>query len=197
MLFSSPEFLYVYLPLVLILYFGSPGRFKNSLLLAASLFFYAWGETIHVLLLVFSLALNYGVASRLDRTRRSRWLGFGVAANLLMLAVFKYANFVASSLNGALAPFGLPPLNVPEVHLPIGISFFTFQAVSFLVDIHRGSASMPRRAVDAALYIALFPQLIAGPIIRFSHLAPQLEARVHSFVLFRSGIQRFVFGLAK
>ena len=199
MVFSSTVFLFVFLPLVLVAYIGLPQRARNPLLLCASLFFYAWGETWIVLTLVGSILFNHAVGLRLDRTRSRRLLAFGVSANLLLLGVFKYLDFLVENLNAALAPLrgGEPLLPLPGIALPMGISFFTFQVVSYLVDIFRGGVRAQRNVLDFGLYVALFPQLIAGPIVRYAEIAPQLRQRTLSFDACASGVGRFLVGLAK
>ncbi|MCW5893554.1 MAG: MBOAT family protein [bacterium] len=198
MVFASPVFLFLFLPLLLVLHAGTPHAWRNGLLLAASLFFYAWGEIRFLWVMLLSIVANYGFGLAMARRPDSRAL-FVVAtgANLLLLAAFKYADFLVANVNrlGALA--GLPVLPMPHVHLPIGISFFTFHSLSYLWDVRLGKVPAQRRLVDFALYIALFPQLIAGPIIRYHYLAPQLAARTLDVDGAAEGIRRFVVGLAK
>lgn len=185
MLFTEPAFLFYFLPLLLGLHWLVPQPARNPLLLLASLFFYAWGEPVHVLLLLSSIAFNAAVGRRVADDRR--WLAFGVAGNVALLGWFKYAGFLAN----------VAGLDVPTPGLPIGISFFTFQAISYLVDVSRGEAEAPRDPMRVALYISLFPQLIAGPIVRFRDIASQLEDRRTTAEGFASGIQRFTLGLGK
>ncbi len=201
MVFSSAIFLFVFLPLVLTGYYLIPRSLRNAYLLAASLVFYAWGEGFLVLLMLTSVALNYVGGRIIDgcRVRRSRRIALGItlAANLLLLGWFKYANFIADNINVVLEAVGLPTWGLDPVHLPIGISFFTFQAMSYVVDIYRGDARVQTNPVNSALYIALFPQLIAGPIVRYHHIDEQLRERSHSLDLFASGVVLFVIGLGK
>ena len=201
MLFSSPIFLFLFLPCVLLLYYLTPNRFRNYLLLLASLFFYAWGETVYVLLMLVSILANYGVGLAIDRTRHSRfpkfWLATGISVNLVLLIIFKYANFLADNLNVLLHTANLPLVTLEPVHLPLGISFFTFQAMSYILDVYRGDAAVQKRFSNIALYIALFPQLVAGPIVRYHDVAKQLLFRPTDASLVVSGMRRFVMGLAK
>jgi alginate O-acetyltransferase complex protein AlgI len=170
-------------------------------LLIASLFFYAWGEGFLVLLMLVSVALNYVGGRVIDRCRGERArrvaLTLTLAANLGLLGWFKYANFIADNLNAILPALGLPIWGLDPIHLPIGVSFFTFQAMSYVVDIYRGDARVQRNPVNSALYIALFPQLIAGPIVRYHHIDEQLRERSHNVDLFAGGVVLFVIGLGK
>jgi len=201
MVFSSAIFLFVFLPLVLTGYYLVPRALRNGYLLIASLAFYAWGEGFLVLLMLTSVAFNYVGGRLIDgcRTERSKRvaLGFTLAANLALLGWFKYANFVVDNLHVVLAALWLPTWGLDPVHLPIGISFFTFQAMSYVVDIYRGDARVQRNPINSALYIALFPQLIAGPIVRYHHVDQQIRDRSHSLDLFAGGVVLFVIGLGK
>lgn len=201
MLFTSPVFLYAFLPVLLVAYFLSPRCFKNSILLLASLLFYAWGETFYVGILLASIAVNYIAGLLIAQHRQSfrvRWvIGLAIMANLLLLAAYKYANFIADNMNIILLAFGRDAFDLAPVHLPIGISFFTFQAISYLVDVYRGTNAAQKNPLDLALYIALFPQLIAGPIIRYHDVAAQIRGRQHSLDDVYLGLRRFIFGLAK
>ena len=195
MVFSSSIFLFAFLPLTLLVYYLSPRFLKNLILLSASLAFYAWGELFYVLLMLVSIVINYAFGLRI---RGSRWvLGSAISANLALLAHFKYINFVVDNVNAALAMASLEPILLEPVHLPLGISFFTFQALSYLIDVYRGETPAQKKPLDLALYISCFPQLIAGPIVRYHDVAQQISERRHSLELFSSGVQRFVFGLAK
>ncbi len=198
MVFSSPIFLFAFLPLVLLLYYAAPGGLRNALLLAASLFFYAWGEVAYVLVMLASIAANYlaGLAIGAARHRRAALIA-GIAGNLALLGAFKYAGFFVENLNAALPALGIGALPVPQLHLPLGISFFTFQAMSYLVDVYRGEAPVQRSPWRVALYIALFPQLIAGPIVRYHDVAGQLASRRHDLDGFAYGVERFIYGLGK
>ncbi|MFZ6053179.1 MBOAT family O-acyltransferase [Halocola ammonii] len=197
MVFSSIVFLFFFLPLVLLVYFMLPGvRQRNVFLLLASLVFYAWGEPVFVLLMLFSCAVNYTVGLVMSKAAGRKWpLVLGVVVNLLILVIAKYSDFMVENLNTIL-PEG-NKLSQPNIPLPIGVSFFTFQAISYLVDIWRNQAHVQKNPLRLSLYIALFPQLIAGPIVRYHHIATELHRRVHHFAMFRYGVERFVIGLAK
>ncbi|MEN8189707.1 MAG: MBOAT family O-acyltransferase [Thermodesulfobacteriota bacterium] len=202
MVFSSIFFLYFFLPLTLLLYFLVGPRFRNYLLLGASLFFYAWGEMGYVLLMLFSITVNWlvglGIGAARDRgSSGGRILAVGIILNLLPLAFFKYGNFLVDNLNGLLLQTQLGRIELAEVHLPIGISFFTFQAISYIVDIYRSEAQVQKNPAHLALYISLFPQLIAGPIVRYHDIAREIVQRRISAEDLRDGITRFVTGLAK
>lgn len=201
MVFSSAIFLYAFLPTVLALYYVSARRLRNVLLLLASLIFYAWGEPVYVLLMMASIIFNWIVGLAVDRTRDMRvgiWvLSLGVATDILLLAYFKYAAFAVSNLNDLLHPLFGRQVSVPRVALPLGISFFTFHAISYIVDIYRREADALRSPLNMGVYISLFPQLIAGPIIRYHDVAAQILHRSNSLERFSSGIERFVFGMGK
>ncbi len=202
MLFSSTVFLFAFLPIVLAVHLSLRDvRLRNALLLAASLVFYAWGEAVYVLLLVFSIAANYLFGLWVEHSRGQRGdriaLSVAIAANLLLLAAFKYANFVVDNLDLLLTALDLAPIQLAPVHLPIGISFFTFQSLTYVVDIHRRDASVQRNPFRVALYISFFPQLIAGPIVRYRQIAEQLSARNPRIEDVADGLRRFVVGLGK
>ena len=202
MVFSSITFLFVFLPVALAAYYACPERHRNAVALAASLFFYAWGAPRFVLVLVASSLLDYVLSRELPAGRRPervrRWiLGLAVALNASLLLYFKYANFFVENLNAWLGRFGAGELAWTAVALPIGISFFTFQKVSYLADVYRGTAQVARNAADYLLYVALFPQLIAGPIVRYHDVAQQLIRREHVRERFFTGILRFCQGLGK
>ncbi|MBR5871884.1 MAG: MBOAT family protein [Clostridia bacterium] len=202
MLFSSTEFLYAFLPLTLLLYyiFSFSRHLKNFILLAASLFFYAWGEPRFVLIMIASIVCNYliglaiGIAkARSNQTAKKAALIIGIVCNLGLLFTFKYLTFVLGNVN-ALLPL---PFAVPEIALPIGISFFTFQSMSYIIDVCRDNASVQKNPLDLALYVALFPQLIAGPIVRYETVADQIKNRRESWAMFTPGMCRFLVGLFK
>jgi alginate O-acetyltransferase complex protein AlgI len=202
MVFSSTVFLFLFLPVVLGLYVLLPRMLRNLFLLLASLLFYAWGETWYVALMLASAAVNYGLGIAIERWREVRAgrvaLIAAVVLNLAGLAAFKYANFVAANLSLLSARYGwFPPVALAPVHLPIGISFFTFHGLSYVIDVYRKQAAAQRNPITAALYIALFPQLVAGPIIRYSHIAGELVTRKVTSEDFAYGIRRFTVGLAK
>ena len=198
MVFSSVIFLFLFLPLVLFVYYQLPNiRSKNILLLLASLIFYSWGEAELVLLMIISCLFNYFVGLLIHKSirKKSLMLGVGVTINILTLLYFKYFNFIIDSVNYTL-PKGLEII-VGNVHLPIGISFFTFQAISYLIDVYRKDTSVQKNPMDLALYISLFPQLIAGPIVRYQTIASELKARTNSLSDISVGIHRFIVGLGK
>ena len=194
MVFSSYTFLFYFLPPLLILYYLIPRRSlggRNLVLLAFSLFFYFAGGPRHLPLMLLSIAINY--VGGLLCAKRRRWaLVLTMAVNLGLLGWFKYAGFVGENLQA----LGLP-LSVPEVVLPIGISFFTFQGMSYVIDVYRGDTPPAKNPLQVALYIALFPQLVAGPIVRYTTVAEELVSRRETFDDFAAGALRFSFGLAK
>ncbi len=198
MLFSSIEFLCGFLPLTLLIYYLLPGRVvRNRFLLLMSLGFYAWGEPLYVLLMVACICGNWGfglLAGRLRGEKRGLLvLAVMLLFDLGLLAVFKYAGFVVSTVNGLL---GLS-LAVPQIVLPIGISFFIFQGISYVIDVWRGEAEERKNVLDVGLYIAFFPQLIAGPIVRYNTVAAEISGRRESWDDFVSGIELFIIGLGK
>ena len=201
MVFSEPAFLFWFLPLLLGAYFLCPRAGRNALLLAASLIFYAWGEGGFVLVMLASIGMNYAFGLLIERrvsthkTCAALWLG--IIANLLLLAAYKYTGFVSSNLCGLLRWWGVDTADPLPVHLPIGISFFTFQAMSYLVDVHRRQVPAQRNPLHVALYISMFPQLIAGPIVRYRDIARQIVDRAVTRQGFASGIRRFAIGLGK
>lgn len=200
MIFSTPIFLYFFMPAVLIVYLAT-GR-RNSVLLAASLVFYWWGETTFTLLLLFSITFNYLTGLAIERSgigSRSglNWLTAGIVVNLTLLMIFKYASFLVGNVNALITPLGLPALNDPKVHLPLGISFFTFQAISYLIDIYKGTVKVERNASTLALYMTLFPHLVAGPIVRYDEIADQLHNPRWRWNDLALGSERFIIGLAK
>lgn len=199
MVFSSPIFLFLFLPLVLLLVVsaGSLKR-RNTILTVASLFFYAWGEGAYVLLMLSMVLVNYLTALARSRwPQNDRWVVLAVVLNLGALAWFKYANFIVDSLNALLQGMAVPNIELAPVHLPIGVSFFIFQGLSYVIDVHRGHAFAQERPGPVALYISLFPQLIAGPIVRYHDVAAQIASRSLGIPLFASGVRRFIIGLAK
>jgi len=203
MLFTEPTFLFLFLPILLALYFlkRTDGRYANWLLVTASIIFYATGGGAFTLLMLASIAFNYRVAIAIDRAAAAeprRWiLAFSLAVNLSVLALFKYANFLVDNASMLAVWLGRQPITLAQVVLPIGISFYTFHAISYVVDVYRRDAVAQKSPAHAALYLLLFPQLIAGPIIRYRDLAPQLAARVISLDGFAAGVRRFVIGLGK
>ena len=197
MLFSSLPFLYDFLPAVLLLYFAAPRGLKNAVLLAGSLIFYAWGEPRFVLVMLAEILLGYlfglGIEKHRGKPRGRLLLILALALDLGALGYFKYADFFLRSVN-AVTGLSLPLL---QVTLPIGISFYTFQIISYLVDVWRGTVPAQKNPVDLAAYVAMFPQLIAGPIVRYSEIARQLRERRHTLEDAALGARRFVLGLSK
>ena len=195
MLFSSLPFLFYFLPCALGLYFLVPRRLKNAALLLCSLVFYAWGEPRFVLFMAAAILQGYAAARLMERypTRRRLLLTLSVVLSLGMLAYCKYADFLISGFN-AVTGLSVPLLRMA---LPIGISFYTFQILSYVVDVRRGDASAQKNPIDLAAYIAMFPQLIAGPIVRYTDVAAQLRTRTHTRAGTAAGTRRFVLGLAK
>ncbi len=201
MVFSSVTFLFFFLPAVLMLYLAAGAKCRNILLLAASLLFYAWGEGVYLVLMLASIGINYlggrliGAASSLSERRL--WLILSVILNLLLLGYFKYANFIADNLNILLNTINLGSIELSPVRLPIGISFFTFQALSYIIDVFRKEVKPQGNVLNLALYISLFPQLIAGPIVRYHDIDKQISNRKTSIADLANGIERFIFGLSK
>ena len=197
MLFSSIPFLYYFLPVVLILYFSAPKSCKNAVLLLSSLVFYAWGEPKYVFLMIATICLFFfcGIAIGKSQTRRMKklWLTVSVVISLALLAIFKYADFFIGSVN---AVTGLN-ISLLRLALPIGISFYTFQCLSYTIDVYRGNAAVQKNIISFGAYVALFPQLIAGPIVRYVDVARELDSRAHSLEDFALGLRRFLVGLGK
>ena len=197
MLFSSIPFLFYFLPAVLILYFLVPKVLKNAVLLIFSLIFYAWGEPMYVFLMVATIGLFYGCGLAIGRSKTQNWKRFwltvSVVVSLALLAVFKYADFLLESVNAVLGT-SIPLL---KLALPIGISFYTFQCLSYTVDVYRGIAQVQKNVISFGAYVSLFPQLIAGPIVRYVDIARELDDRTHSWEDIALGLRRFLVGLAK
>ena len=197
MLFSSISFLYYFLPAVLILYFCVPFQFKNFVLLLASLVFYFYGEPIYTLLMLAATLSSYIHGLLIDRFRGQVWgkvfLWSSVITSVAVLGLFKYSDFFIENIN-AIANTSIAYLGLS---LPIGISFYTFQALSYTIDVYRGQARVQKSFIRLATYVALFPQLIAGPIVRYTTVEKELENRTHSWEDAAYGINRFLIGLAK
>ena len=209
MVFSSLTFLFLYLPLTLLVYFLSPLRWRNFILLAVSLLFYGWGEPVYIVIMFLSIAIDYThgllVEKYRDNDRKARWfVAQSVIFNLLLLGFFKYGTFFAENL------YALTGLQIPQhiqvlgltiplwgVPLPIGISFYTFQTMSYTIDVYRKDAPVQRSVVDFGTFVTMFPQLIAGPIVQYKTVAAELVRRVHSSENFAVGARRFCVGLAK
>ena len=193
MLFSSLEFLYIFLPITVSLYFLTPRKFKNITLLVASLIFYAVGEPIYLFLMLFVITANFAFGFLVDREKYSPTfckisLAAAVSTNILLLGFFKYYDPIAKAL-----PF-LSPLGIA---LPLGISFYSFQALSYVVDVYKGEVKKSRSIIKFSTYVSLFPQLVAGPIVRYSEVGEALDGRSHDFSRAADGAKRFLIGLSK
>lgn len=202
MVFSSFIFLFLFLPLTFLVYFTSPRAFRNSILLLVSLIFYGWGAPNMIIPLIVSCAIDFALSKKIapqvnSLQIRKRYLFIAVGLNVVLLGYFKYANFFVEQLSSVLEIFGATSLVWTKVVLPIGISFFTFHKISYLVDVYRGDSKVARSLFDFILYVILFPQLIAGPIIRYKDVANEIVQRESSLDLFLAGLRRFIFGLAK
>ncbi len=201
MVFASPIFLFLFLPLTLAAYALAPRIAKNPVLLIASLAFYTWGEGPYVVLVIASVLINWGfglaVGGTADTRVRKRWLAAAVIVNLATLGVFKYANFAFANVNAIAPVMGIAQIAFAPIALPLGISFFTFHAISYVVDVYKRNAKSESKLPDFALYILLFPQLIAGPIIRWRDIADQIPSRTARLADFAYGVRRFVLGLGK
>lgn len=197
MVFSSLTFLMLFLPSVLLIYFAVPRQGKNAVLFIFSLLFYAWGEPIYVGLMIFSTVLDYTCGWLVEKYRGTSKQKIGllisVFTNLSLLFFFKYTDFFIGTINTVFGT-GIAMLNLP---LPIGISFYTFQTMSYTIDVYRGDAKVQKNILSFGAYVSLFPQLIAGPIVRYQDVADQLNERTHSFDRFGDGVKRFVTGLGK
>lgn len=194
MVFSSLTFLFCFLPVVLLLYYVCRSIvWKNVILLIASLLFYAWGEPVYVILMILSILFNYYAGREIEATHKKSSLVFAVIINLLILGYFKYSGFLVDTVNSI---FGTSLVN-KKLALPIGISFYTFQAMSYLIDVYRGDSKGQKNVLTFAVYITMFPQLIAGPIVRYQDIEDQLNGRTPDADDFKEGIPMFVKGLFK
>ena len=198
MVFSSLIFLFLFLPAVLGIYFLSPWRIRNGILLIFSLVFYAWGEPVYIVIMLLSTVTDFGFGLLLERPgsserKRKTIVVLSVIVNLSLLSTFKYADFLIGNLNTL---FGTH-IPLTELPLPIGISFYTFQSMSYIIDIYRRKARAQRNWLDFATFVALFPQLVAGPIVQYSTIAEQLRHRRVDSGVFAEGVRRFTKGLAK
>ena len=197
MLFSSTTFLYAFLPAVFLLYFLVPTKLKNFVLLAMSLLFYAWGEPIYVFLMIGASLSGYVHGILIGRAKSKAWskafMISSVVIGLGLLGFFKYTGFFVTNINSI---FGAG-LDIPKIALPIGISFYTFQILSYTIDVYRGNAKIQYNFISFAAYVALFPQLIAGPIVRYTDVEAELNERKTTFNDFGSGVTRFIIGLGK
>ena len=199
MVFSSNIFLFFFLPAVLLFYYLLPRSRRNAVLLVGSLVFYAWGEPVYIFLMLFTILLNYLSGLMLERRKQEGRQAKGVlicavVLNLGLLAFFKYAGFFLRSVR--MIP-GMPGFPIPEIILPIGISFYIFQSMSYVIDVWRGDVAAQRNLTSFAAYVSMFPQLIAGPIVRYRDVAEQLESRRENLPQFAAGVELFVLGLSK
>ena len=197
MLFSSIEFLYYFLPIVIALYFIVPKKFKNLILLISSLFFYFWGEPVYTLIMVVMALSGYIHGLLIDKFKGTKKAKVALVSSIVVglsaLAFFKYSNFFIENINHIFDS----AMSTLALALPIGISFYTFQILSYTIDLYRGKYEVQKNFIDFFTYVALFPQLIAGPIVRYSDINEELKSRTHSFENFAYGINRFIIGLSK
>ena len=200
MLFSSAIFLFLYLPFFLIAYYLLPYRWKNTFLFGASLLFYAWGEGLVVLVLLLSAGINFVAGRLVENGKRRAGLLLSLIGSLSLLFYYKYTNFLFESIHGFAEAFALPitdSLTISQISLPIGISFYTFQGISYTLDIYWGRIRANRSFLDYGTYVAMFPHQIAGPIVRYADIAPELADRTVTVEKFGIGAERFIIGMAK
>ncbi|EGT3616496.1 MBOAT family protein [Clostridium perfringens] len=198
MVFSSIIFIFTFLPITLILYYISPRKLKNIVLLLASLVFYAWGEPTYIFLMLFTTIIDFFAGLLINKNRKNKnkarmILFVTIALNLLILGYFKYYDFLISNIN-ALFNINIPINDIP---LPIGISFYTFQTLSYIIDVYWGKVKVQKSLLSFSLYVTMFPQLVAGPIVKYSDIARELTSRKESLEKFGEGVERFIFGLGK
>jgi len=200
MVFSSILFLFYFLPVVLTIYFISPKKYRNFILFLSSLLFYSWGEPKYIWIMLFSTVLDYTCGKLVYRYKDNKdvnksrlWLGVSIFTNLGLLGFFKYFDFFISNINN-IFDFNISLLNLT---LPIGISFYTFQTMSYTIDVYRGDTKVQNNIISFGTYVTLFPQLIAGPIVRYQTVAEEINNRIESYDLFSEGIKRFILGLGK
>lgn len=197
MIFSSITFLYYFLPAVLLVYFLVPKRFKNTILLVSSLIFYGWGEPKYLFLMIGSIILFYvcgiGIEQSKSKGKKKFWLIVSIAVSISLLGIFKYADFFIESFNEVTGM----SVSLLRLALPVGISFYTFQCLSYTIDLYRANVQVQKNLINFATYVSLFPQLIAGPIVRYVDISKEIENRTHSFDRVAHGFKRFLIGLAK
>lgn len=198
MVFSSLLFLFIFLPAVLAIYYVSPWRIRNLILFLSSLVFYAWGEPVYIVIMLLSTITDYGFGLLLSRPSLSKvqrkWIVVSsMIINLGLLSYFKYADFLIQNINELLGTH----IPLTELPLPIGISFYTFQSMSYIIDVYKGTSKAQRNWIDFGTFVALFPQLVAGPIVQYNTIAEQLRARSVDIPMFAEGVRRFIIGLAK
>lgn len=193
MVFSSIIFIYYFLPLLLLIYFICPKKYRNLVLLLFSMLFYFYGEKTYIILLLSSCLFNYIIGRLIGNKKKKSYLIVGVVVNLLLLMYFKYTNFFIDNFN-SIFNLGINSLNVI---LPLGISFFTFQNLSYIIDVYKGDVTCQKNFLNYSMYISFFPQLVAGPIVRYKDINGELENREESYSLFSEGVTRFLVGLGK
>lgn len=193
MVFASITFLYYFLPIFLIVYFCSPRKFKNIILLLFSLLFYFYGEPKYILLMIIQVLFAYFMTLIFDKNKSKSLFIFSISFHLFLLCIFKYFNFLIGNINAILNS----NISFIDIALPIGISFYTFQIISYEIDVYKGSVPVEKNLLNFATYVFLFPQLIAGPIVRYSDVKEELSNRKHSFDGFGEGVNRFIIGLSK
>lgn len=193
MVFTSINFLYYFLPIVLILYFIVPKKYKNLLLLISSLLFYFYGEPKYIILMIIEIVLAYFEARLIEKYKSKEIFIFSIFIHVLLLCIFKYTNFLITNINGIFNT----NISLLNIVLPIGISFYTFQIISYLVDVYKEKVKAQKNFISLATYVSLFPQLIAGPIVRYETINGELDNRKQTFNDFSSGISRFIIGLSK
>ena len=198
MVFSSIVFLYIFLPIMLIIYFIVPNKFKNAVMIAASLIFFAWGEIRYIFIMLLLAVMDYICGKKINqywenKKKKRLFLFIDVSVNLLILFFFKYADFIIGNINN------ITHLNIPLLHipLPIGVSFNTFQSLSYIIDVYRGTVKYEKSFYNYLAYTTLFPQIIAGPIVRYENVDEELENKKISIDNFNVGIKRFIIGLGK
>ena len=193
MLFTSISFLYYFLPIVLIIYFIMPNKYRNFLLFVSSMFFYFYGEPKYIILMLLEILIAYFGAIIIDKTKNKTIFIFTILIHVLLLCFFKYTDFLITNINSIFKT----NISLLRISLPIGISFYTFQIISYVVDVYRGKVSVQKSFIRLATYVSLFPQLIAGPIVRYETIEEELKTRSHNFENFAEGARRFTIGLAK
>ena len=193
MVFTSINFLYYFLPTVLVLYFIVPKKYKNLLLLISSLLFYFYGEPKYIILMIIEIVLAYFEARLIEKYKSKEIFIFSIFIHVLLLCIFKYTNFLITNINGIFNT----NISLLNIVLPIGISFYTFQIISYLADVYKGKVKAQKNFISLATYVSLFPQLIAGPIVRYETINKELDNRKQTFNDFSSGISRFIIGLSK
>ncbi len=200
MVFSSAYFLLLFFPLTLLLYFIVPKKYRNLVLLAASLYFYTYGEKFLVLIMIFSTLVDYKCGILIEEGKRKLGLRISILTNLITLGVFKYFNFAIDNLYATLEILQMDAEslhNIPEIVLPLGISFYVFQTMSYTIDVYRGNVKADRSLLEFATYVTMFPQLVAGPIVRYIDIQREIADRQVSIFGFAKGLERFIIGLAK